>query len=533
MLLTAIPLVLVSGTVYVDQLDYPAGVETYWSPYYQIQVTPKSFRGQRVGYEVSVNRDSHQEALNLSARRPISTYITSRQHLYNLPYTLVHPHHILVLGAGTGNDVAAGLRNTEDATVDAVEIDPVIARLGRQLHPEHPYSNPRVRLHVDDARSFLARTNQKYDLAVFGFLDSHRLFSHMSSVRMDNYVYTRENFESVRRHLTPGGITAVTFTVHEKWIADRIFTLLTRVFGHPPLVYEGDEYALGTTFLVGPRPLHIPAGASVIDRKQFNARVIRHDRQITWKYSAAHGYLAPGLLSRRATLLTDDWPYLYMQEREIPANYLTFLVLTVAVSLLLVWLLVPRIDLRQTSNWNFLFLGAAFALQETKGITDVALLFGSTWITNIIVISAILLVILLANLVVSGWRTIPLRWVYLALFTALVFNYLVPLRGLLEYGFWLQVAASGARVAGPLFFSGIIFARWFERTENVSAALGANLMGAVIGGLSEYSSLALGLNQLYLLALAFYVLSLISAYSRTPIPVPFRGPRSKLSWRSE
>jgi hypothetical protein len=83
----------------------------------------------------------------------------------------------------------------------------------------------------------------------------------------------------------------------------------------------------------------------------------------------------------------------------------------------------------------------------------------------------------------------------------------VPLRGLLDYGFWIQVAVSGLRVAGPIFFSGIIFARWFARTENSSAALGANLMGAVVGGLSEYSSLALGLNDLYLLALLFYCLS--------------------------
>jgi hypothetical protein len=81
------------------------------------------------------------------------------------------------------------------------------------------------------------------------------------------------------------------------------------------------------------------------------------------------------------------------------------------------------------------------------------------------------------------------------------------LRGLLEYGFWLQVFASGLRVAGPLFFSGIIFARWFEGTKNTSAALGSNLMGAVVGGLSEYSSLALGLSDLYLLALLFYGLS--------------------------
>jgi hypothetical protein len=87
------------------------------------------------------------------------------------------------------------------------------------------------------------------------------------------------------------------------------------------------------------------------------------------------------------------------------------------------------------------------------------------------------------------------------------------------------VVASGLRVAGPLFFSGIIFARWFERTDNPSAALGANLMGAVLGGLTEYSSLVLGLRDLYLLALLFYGLSF--ALSVSPWGVKLR-----MGWRA-
>jgi hypothetical protein len=382
-----------------------------------------------------------------------------------------------------------------------------VADLGRKLHPEHPYASPNVHVHVTDARSFLQQTSQKYDLIVFGKLDSHRVFSHMSSVRMDNYVYTQQNLETVRRRLAPGGMIALGFVVHEKWIADRLFTLLDRVFGHPPLVYQTDHYAYDTLFFIGDRPLTAPPGSPTISKFQFAHRVLRGDPNGTWHYSNLQGFLNPSDLSARSTLLSDDWPYLYMQDRTVTPNYLIVLVLTVLASILLVWLTVPRIDFRSSANWNFLFLGAGFALQETKGITDIALLFGSTWITNIIVISAILLVILLANLAVSRWRAIPLRWMYVALVVVLLFNYFVSLSGLLDYSFWVQVIASGFRVAGPLFFSGIIFARWFERTKTPSAALGSNLMGAVVGGLAEYSSLALGLRDLYLLALLFYGLS--------------------------
>ena len=209
-----------------------------------------------IGSNVTVNKDSHQQALDLSRRPTTDPYIAGRARLYNLPYAFATPERVLVVGAGTGNDTAAALRNAPNAQIDAVEIDPVIARLGRTLHPERPYDAPNVNVIIDDARSFLQKSDERYDLIVFGFLDSHRLFSHMSSVRMDNYVYTRENFRRVRERLTDDGVVAVTFTIHEKWIADRIFTVMTDAFGHPPLVYQGDANGYGTTFLVGTESTH-------------------------------------------------------------------------------------------------------------------------------------------------------------------------------------------------------------------------------------------------------------------------------------
>lgn len=507
---------LVSGlalaaTVFVvnsDAARRPEGVARHWSPYYEIEVSPFHSQGEQVGHNVSVNKDSHQQALDLSDAHIDDPSVASHRRLYEIPYTFAKPRKVLVIGAGTGNDVAAALRRAPDATVDAVEIDPVIAKLGRQLHPERPYSNPNVRVHIDDARSFLQKNDEKYDVIAFGFLDSHRLFSQMSSVRMDNYVYTVQNFENVRRHLAPGGIVAVTFTVHEKWIADRIFTAMAHVWGRDPLVYQGDVHSWGTTLLIGPPDLRVPDGAPTVDHQTLETQVLGQGERRTWRYTpGVEGFIDPSEFSDRSVLLTDEWPYLYMRERGVPANYLIMLGLALVASLALIGFSVSKVDFRRASNWNFLLLGAAFAMLEVKGITEIALVFGSTWITNSIVISAILLMILLANLVVTRTRGVPLRWVYVGLFAALLFNYFVSLRGLLDLGFWLQVIVAGAQVAGPLFFSGIIFARWFERAENTGAALGANLMGAVLGGLLEYGSLAVGLRQLYLVALLFYACS--------------------------
>ncbi|MFO0823329.1 MAG: methyltransferase domain-containing protein [Gemmataceae bacterium] len=76
-----------------------------------------------------------------------------------------HPRSVLLVGAGSRNDVAGALRNGAES-VTAVEIDPVIIDIGRQLHPEKPYSNPRVRVVNDDARSFFATTDQKFDVII-------------------------------------------------------------------------------------------------------------------------------------------------------------------------------------------------------------------------------------------------------------------------------------------------------------------------------------------------------------------------------
>ena len=64
---------------------------------------------------------------------------------------------VLIVGSGTGNDVAAALRH-DSPSIDAVEIDPFILEIGRTEHPERPYDSSRVSVHLTDARAFLKRT---------------------------------------------------------------------------------------------------------------------------------------------------------------------------------------------------------------------------------------------------------------------------------------------------------------------------------------------------------------------------------------
>ena len=112
---------------------------------------------------------------------------------YNIPYRFYPaPPSVLVLGAGSGNDVAAAVRNGAGPLV-AVEIDPLILKLGRELHFEKPYDSPRVQVVLDDARSYIQNSSDKFDVIVFSLLDSHTTASHFSNIRLDNYVYTVES----------------------------------------------------------------------------------------------------------------------------------------------------------------------------------------------------------------------------------------------------------------------------------------------------------------------------------------------------
>ena len=170
---------------------------TYWSPYQKLTVTPWVEQGKTLGYHVNTNDAWYQVVLNLSpeflkSNPEVFKDLPIEWNAYNIPYHFAPaPASALVLGSGTGNDVAAALRNGAGRVV-AVEIDPLILKLGSKLHPEKPYQNPRVTRVLDDARSYIENSSDRFDLIMFSLLDSHTTSSYFSNIRIDNYVYTLE-----------------------------------------------------------------------------------------------------------------------------------------------------------------------------------------------------------------------------------------------------------------------------------------------------------------------------------------------------
>ena len=166
-------------------------------------------------------------------------------------------------------------------------------------------------------------------------------------------------------------------------------------------------------------------------------------------------------------------------------------------------------------NLHFFFLGCAFFLIETKSITEMVLLFGSTWVVNSIVISAMLVMIMGANLYVGKRKPTNVRPYYALLLCSLALNYLVPVSSILGQSFLLRGVVSGFMISLPIFFAGIVFAISLRKMRTVELAFGSNLLGAVVGGMLEYGSLVFGIRSLYILAALAYLLSLMALRQRT------------------
>jgi hypothetical protein len=444
---------------------------TIWSPYYRIVVSHSADTTA-----IDANGVPHQAAIVTTGSE------------YEVPYQrlVTKPQSVLVIGAGNGNDVAVALR--EGAIhVDAVEIDPELLKLGVQYHPEHPYADPRVTQIVDDGRAFLGRTTNRYDLIVFALPDSLTLVSGQSSVRLESYLFTKEAIQAAADHLTAGGSFAMYNFYREQWLADRLGGTLEGVFGQAPCfdvgADNGGDVGRLTTFVASSNP-----------------SALRCDQ--TW-VPEGREVVAPA---------TDDHPFVYLRGRTIPSRYVLSILLILLGSLVTVRLAGGRI--RPLVGYMDLFcMGAAFLLIETKSVVQFALLFGTTWFVNALVFTGVLLSVLLAIEVERKVRIGRPLLLLGAVLSGLVVAGLVPSSALLELGVIPRFFAAVGLAFFPIFAANLLFAERFRDAPDPTAAFGANLLGAMVGGAIEYLSLLTGYRALLVIAAALYLL----AYATSPL----------------
>ena len=471
-------------------LAWPAAFlwEQIYSPYQLIERGPGKH-----GLTTIRAAGSYYQRIHDFSRVETDEVMRKTSMYYSLPFRVQHePGRVAVVGAGTGNDVAMALRMGA-GRVDAIEIDPAILAVGVRYHPNAPYLDPRVRLVINDARSFLRTTGDRYDLIVYGLLDSHTLLSHGSNVRLDSFVYTVEAFREARSRLVDGGVLSLAFSVLSPELGRKIYLMLQEAFdGTPPVCvrayYDGAVVFLERHGQALDLPPSTLAGAGV--------------ENVTAEFAD------PKL---RADVSRDDWPFFYMPRRIYPVSYIVVVGLILLLSVMLV---VPFSSARPKPGYAvFFLLGTGFMLVETKSITELGLMFGNTWQVIGVVIAGILVMAFIANAVVQRLALRSQTILYLLLLASLAVGLLVMSRG----GFGSTLGAHLAAVAlltSPLFFSGMVFSTLFQRGEDASGPMAANLVGAMVGGLLEYNSMYFGFLFLYWVALAIYGLAFFLSLSR-------------------
>jgi SAM-dependent methyltransferase len=467
----AVNLVLLAGSLAVV---YGMARGAIWSPYYKITVSQ-----QGSDTVVEVNNIFHQ------SMAPVE----QKEYFYQWPYDVFGDtfQDVLILGAGSGTDVAAALRHGV-RHVDAVEIDPAIIRLGRQHHPDRPYSDPRVTVINDDARHFLRTTQKTYDLVVFALIDSLTMQSSFSGVRLESYMFTEESFRAVRDRLKPDGVLIVYNYFRERWLVDRLANTAAVAFGAEPRVHVHEARAYLGVLMAGPRLAQLTAPPHVPD-------------QVT-AFNQSHAPSPATVLQRDPSIepASDDWPFLYLKDRHLPAHYVKALGIVLVFSLVSVWLTLralgtPGGALRGWS-WQFFLLGAGFMLLETKSIIQFALLWGSTWVVASLAIASVLTMALVANAIVA--RQIVARpWlVGGALVALLAVNYVVPIGRVTFDSRAAESVFYAALVFSPILCAGLLFGSAIAKSTALTRDYGINLLGAMVGGVGEYLSLVTGFRAL-------------------------------------
>ncbi|HEY1188392.1 MAG TPA: hypothetical protein VGE74_12140 [Gemmata sp.] len=573
------------------------GHNVIWSEYYRIDSYPAT--ADDPNHRINTNLIS-QQLMEPREHPPIASVA------YALPYLfqrdLKSPEgtpawqpfkRVLIIGAGNGNDVARALLWADaDAQIDAVEIDPVIQSLGARHHPDAPFQDPRVKVHINDGRNFLRDAKpETYDLVVFALIDSLVLQSGYSNLRLESYLFTLESFQDVRRVLKPTGVYTVYNFFRQPWIAARIREQLRTAFGgvDPVVVTTPPTDAItfndplnagmctgffaGSAEVVGPlrrafeprngQPVRYwypwytgvakdtaarfgtappetapPRSPRLVLRPRYQldangdetaepvrdpatGKPIADEVPPIWlglslaQIEESNGALRPA---------RDSWPFLYTRDPRVPSQTWVSIALTLLLSFVL-WAAFggaralgagAQVRPDYPAMLRAFFLGAGFMLVETKAVVEMALLFGGTWMVNTAVFAAILVMSLAGNLFAGRFNPKRLEPYYVGLFLALGVGLVVSPSAFLGMAPAVQVFGACALVFTPVAFAGVIFATSFKRTTQPDRVFGANVAGALVGGLAENSSVVLGFQLLLCVAAGFYLLS--AAFANRPRP---------------
>src|SRR5215217_2287770 len=179
-------------------------VKTEWNSFSRIDVVEGGTGGEGLVAKVFIDGGAGTNIISWDGN------IESRQELSNwmqyLPFKMMQQPKVLVIGSGGGRDVVASLvSGSKDVT--SVEINPIIYETVKSYGDSagNVYSHEFVRSYVDEGRSFITRSSDKYDIIYVPFVDTWASVSSGGLSVSENFLYTLEGFQQYYDHLTDRG----------------------------------------------------------------------------------------------------------------------------------------------------------------------------------------------------------------------------------------------------------------------------------------------------------------------------------------
>jgi hypothetical protein len=179
-------------------------VKTEWNSFSRIDVVEGGTGGEGLVAKVFIDGGAGTNIIswdgNTESRQELSTW------MQYLPFKMMQDPKVLVIGSGGGRDVVASLvSGTKDVT--SVEINPIIYETVKSYGDRagNVYSHEHVRSFVDEGRSFITRSSEKYDIIYVPFVDTWASVSSGGLSVSENFLYTSEGFQQYYDHLTDRG----------------------------------------------------------------------------------------------------------------------------------------------------------------------------------------------------------------------------------------------------------------------------------------------------------------------------------------
>lgn len=322
------------------------------------------------------------------------------------PFTWGNKDDVLIIGSGGGKDVLMALM-AGAARIDAVEINRQIARLVKEYssYNGNIFNRKNVRFIVEGGRNFIERTKKKYDLIYLPLVFTQAAEATGYSLA-ENYVFTKEAFQSYFNHLAPGG--RLVLKMHSDFDSMKAIFTAVEIFKKQGLsnkeaferimIYDmGSHDRKGAHFpviVISKQKFNIPA------LNQVHQELMAAQRVIYMPYYHEYGSLAAlasnqnliqRLLKSASVQLepaSDDQPFFYNEEKGVPQNLYQLLVLVIGFIGIFTIIAYHKQNQNKRSDirrnlfgfnhfyWYFALIGTAFMMVEVGLIQKYLLVLG-------------------------------------------------------------------------------------------------------------------------------------------------------------